>query len=198
MPDTNNNDILRITAKMHWSGGEIQNVFHCQYSGTTQDDVDIMDDLSLDIDASYTLMQAHISSGITCDTIAYYNVTQGRPMGEQSWPALGAFGNSTGEHLAPQLAPLILFSTYTSKSQGRKYLGFMTTNNTNSYGVVDSGPLAAMVNFGVTFLGAIALTVGTVTYGNWNESLTRFSPWVECFAKNRLATQKRRCQGVGS
>lgn len=119
-------------------------------------------------------------------------------MGEQSWPALAGFSNSTGEHLAPQLAPLVLFSTYVSKSQGRKYLPFPTTNNTSNYGEVDAGFLAAMLNWGVTFLGAIALTVGSITFGNYNDSLTRFAPWVECFAKNRLHTQRRRRAGVGS
>jgi hypothetical protein len=198
MPDVNNNDIIRVTAKMHWGGGDIQNVFHCQYSGTTQDDVDFMDDVAIDFDASYTLMYSHISSGVTAETIAFFNVTQDRPMGENAWPALTTFGNTTGEHLAPQLAPLVLFSTYTARSQGRKYLPFMTSNNTSNYGVVDSAPLAAMVNFGVTFLGPIALTVGEVSYGNWNDDLTRFAPWIEVFAKSDLATQRRRRRYAGS
>jgi hypothetical protein len=198
MPDIVNNDIIRVTAKMLWGGGQIQNVFHVEYSGTTQDDVDFMDDVSLMIDTSYMLLQTHVSNAVVTETFAYYNISQDRPMGEQSWPNLAGFANSTGEHLAPQLAPLVLFSTYVSKSQGRKYLPFFTTNNTSNYGEVDATPLAAMVTWGSTFLGSVSLTVGSITFGNWNDNLTRFAPWVEVFAKNRLHTQRRRRASVGS
>jgi hypothetical protein len=191
-------DVIRVTCKMSFSGNDIQNVFHVQYDGVDQLDIDFMDDMNTAIDTYYQDIRPQISSAVTFDTIAFYNVTQDRPMGEQAWATLVAGGNSTGEHLAPQLAPLCLFGTYTPKSQGRKYLPFLTSNNTSNYGSVDSVVLTAMATWAANFLGSTALTTGQVGFGNYNKNLTRFVYWVSAFTKAYLHTQRRRKAGVGS
>jgi hypothetical protein len=198
MASVNLDDIVRVTAKMNYGGGDIQNVFHVKYNGTPQDDVDFMDDVSDAVDTYYSGVVAQISSYVNFGTIGFYNITQDRPMGEQAWPTLTVGGNSTGEHLAAQLAPLVLFGTYTPRSQGRKYLPFLTTNNTGNYASLDSVVLTAIATWAANFLGTTALTVGSVTFGNWNKTLTRWAPWVNAFVQAYCRTQKRRFRDVGS
>jgi hypothetical protein len=194
----NDGDIIRVTCKMRFSGNDIQNVFHVQYDGVPQLDVDFMDDVNTAMDTYYQDINPQISAGVYYDTIAFFNITQDRPMGEQAWASLVQGSNNTGEHIAPQLSPLVLFGTYTTKSQGRKYLPFLTSNNTGNYGSVDTVVLTAMATWAANFLGSTALTTGQIGFGNYNKNLTRFVYWVSAFTKAYLHTQRRRKAGVGS
>lgn len=198
MPNVVVGDVVRVTAKMSYSGGDIQNVYHVQYSGSDIDDATFMSGLASAVDTAHGAVNPQISSTVTYDTIAFFNVTQDRPMGEIAWPVQTVGGNSTGEHLPPQTSPVVLFGTYTPKSQGRKYLPMLTTNNTGNLGSVDSGVLTAMANYAANFIGQVVVGTGYVLFGNYNNTLTRFAPWVTAFVKDVLCTQRRRRASVGS
>jgi hypothetical protein len=192
-------DIVRITAKMSYSGGDIQNVFHVRYTmATPTDDATFMADTADEIDTYYGDINTQISSTVSYDTIAFYNITQDRPMGEVAWPTRTAGGNSTGEHLPPQTSPLVLFGTYTPKSQGRKYLPMLTTNNTGNLGSVDSVVLTALATWAANFLADAVIGGGYIEFGNWNDTLSRFAVWITAFVKDYLHTQRRRSRAVGS
>ena len=193
-----NNDVIRITAKMQIPAGNVQNVYHFRFSGTSGADGDtVLSDIAAALDTAYTEIQPALPSTLTFETIEAFNISQDEPIGEIDWPVLTTGGGS-GQSLPPQCAPLILFGTGSPRSQGRKYLPGVTETETDGGGFITSGFAAALADFALLILGSITTEHGFVVPGNWSKLYARFAPWISAIVQTKLRTQRRRVYQIGS
>lgn len=193
----NDGDIIRVTAKMSWGGSDLQNVYHAQYSGGTQDDATIETALLNSQNALYDHIKSHYPSSFSFDTISIFNVTQDRPMTEEPFPAL-TVGTGSGAMGALQLAPLVKFGTETARSQGRKYLPPIIESIQTEGGTFNSTVLSNLIVYGAAAIVDLVVGTGIIRYGNYNSTLARFAEWTTVIIDDILRTQRRRVQGVGS
>lgn len=193
------NDVLRVTAKMSWSSGtrDVQNVYHLLYSGTGDDDADVVDDIATLLDGAYAEVIGYIPDDFAFETIEVWNLTQDQPVDEVDWPTL-VEGTALTTALPAQLAPLVLFSTNAPRSQGRKYLPFFTEAEATGWGQISAVALAAVADFAADFLADVVFPNGDGKWGNWNKLLSRFAPWLSAAVDTLFRTQRRRVAGVGS
>lgn len=201
MAFTNDGDILRVTAKMSFNSGaaQVQNVYHTQCIFTTaQTDAATHVGVEQALNDAYTNLIARLPDTLDFDTIETWNLTQDRPMIEDTWPSLVA-GTNGGQMCPPQTAPLVLFTTAVARSQGRKYLPPSNEGNVLGGGLIDSLLEASMVDYAADMLIGWTISSGNYgVWGNWNVALARFAVWKAAIIKDRLRTQRRRVPGVGT
>jgi hypothetical protein len=191
-------DILRVTCKFKYSGGDIQNVYHIEVLGTPTDEEEFLDGMLDWLDACYANINDVINDTIAFDSIAIWNLTQDYPVGEYDWPTQTVGQGSGGETLPLQSAPLIRFSTPAPRSQGRKYLyPIMETHSANG-GYISAAAQTVFVDFIADILAAFSAGGATGVPGNWNPTLARFAVWIAGLANTYLRTQRRRVRNVGS
>jgi len=192
------NDILRVVAKMSLNGGDIQNVFHFQVGNADPSvtDANVFGGLNAVLDGAYTTLLPNISTGFSFDSISVYNLTQDYLVGEGPWNTLTVGGAAS--HSPPQNAALVLFSTNTLRSQGRKFLPPMSNALTESDGTITAAGLAAITIWAANFIGTITGINFDGVFGNWNETQLRFAEWIAAIIKDFFATQRRRYVGKGS
>lgn len=191
-----NGDVLRIVCKMSYGTDMQQNVYHALYTGSTELDDTVFDEILDWMDDLYTIINGYVAASVNYDTIEVFCVTQDRPISEDAWPAL-TVGASTYQPLPPQVAALALFPTATARSQGRKFLPSFAENCTVGDGIIDAVPLGQIATYVATaILGRVA-GAGFLTLGNWNPDLARFAEWIAGIASDQLATQRRRRLGYG-
>jgi hypothetical protein len=190
-------DIVRVVARQSYGEDDIQNVYHCRYTGPDIGDDDFVDEVADALDTAHDAYNVVVASSIDYDTIWFWNVTQDRPLGEVAWPTL-TVGGSGADIMPLQTAPLVLFNTAAPRSQGRKYLCPTTETATNAGGVLASPALTALVNYATYILGTMVVGSGTASWGTYNPTLTRFAEFVSAVVRDLLHTQRRRTPGVGS
>ncbi len=193
----NDGDIVRITSKMEWVGSDIQNVWHVKYAGPVVSDAQAVTDISNSQNAIYSLINGRVNGAIQYTTIAVWNITQDRPMGEVSWPTLTA-GAGIGQMSPVQCAPLTLFNTDVARSQGRKYWPPFSEGDIDGGGVLAAGAVSDLLSAIIAILIDAPVGGGVITYGNWNETLQRFAAWVTGVVVDFVKTQRRRYAGSGS
>ena len=190
-------DVLRITAKMSLAGGAIQNVYHVLNFALPEDDSVVFDALAAELDDAYSEYTAYDPDAHLYDTIQMWNVTQDAPIDEQEWPVLTAGGSASD--VAPlQLCGLVLFSTATARSQGRKYYGPFTEAAQSSAGYILAGVVYDLGLIAAHFLTATVAGDAQFAWGNWNNDLGRFASWQSATVQPLFRTQRRRVPGVGS
>jgi hypothetical protein len=196
-------DIVRVTAKMSYStgAGQVQNVYHCILylpTGPAADSV-VHDAIAGALDTAYTYLNTQIRNSLLYDTIETWNVTQDRPMVEADWPVLAAGEASADDPGAPQVAPLVKFTTPAARSQGRKFLPPVIETAINNFGTVTSTLQGFMASYALELLGYIPITdFGTLQFGNYSKTYSRFAPWVNAIVSVIARTQRRRVRGVGT
>lgn len=192
------NDVLRIVAKMSLGIDDVQNVFHakCIIQHGTPTDAQIISDLANTLDTAYDYLDGVQPSDLSYDTISVYNLTQDYFMGEVAWPSLTA--GASASTVPPQCAALVLFNTDTLKSQGRKYLPPFGGGAIDNDGTVTSAVLAYITSWAAEFIGTVIGTYMDVEYGNWNDTKSRWVPWVLAIIRDFFATQKSRYLGAGT
>lgn len=192
------NDVIRVTAKMSRASslGEIQNVYHIRYDGSSVSYETLWDAVATWLDDAYGNIVDEIHPNVHFDTIEMFNVTQDEPVGEDAWPTLTA-GTGASDMLPAQTSPLVLFPTNTARSQGRKFLP-PVGEESQSNGVLLAGVLTSMANYAADLLENIPVGVWSAAVGNYNPTLARFAPWISAIVKDVLRTQRRRVAGVGT
>jgi hypothetical protein len=194
----NNGDILRLEAKMVDDyGTDLVNTFHMQYSGPTEDDVTVFGAARGWLEDMYNTIDVWMPDSTVFESIIGFNVTQGIPLGEEPWLTVTT-GEATGDPLAPQLAPLIRFVTKVAKSQGRKYLPYLTEASSELFGLVSGTTLTSMISYAAQAVQDRVAGEGTMSMGNWNSDLARFAEWTSAIVDTAMRTQRRRFPGVGS
>jgi hypothetical protein len=192
-----NNDILRVTAKFDHAGNELNNVYHVRYVGTGDSDGDVSTEILDWLDDAYTDYADVMTQVTDFTSIDIRNLTQDTDLGDFAWPTL-VDGNATGDSMPLPASPLVLFNTDTTGSQGRKYMPLITELNHLGLGDLSGDVLADLAAYALELLTDRVLTNGTLEMGNWNDTLSRFAPWVEAIVKAWMGTQRRRNKGVGA
>jgi hypothetical protein len=195
-------DIIRVTCKMLLdpSLSEVQNVYHlmCQFTAD-RDDTTVVYGTKNWLDDAYTEIAADIPDNVLFNTIAFWNLTQDRPMDEVVWPTLSNGTCDGAPATEAQVAPLVLFNTQAPRSQGRKYLPPPCETSVGEFGDIEAAFVARLINFIATILdGAELLADNNLIPGNWSKLYDRFAPWISGILQQYARTQRRRVPGVGS
>lgn len=193
-------DVLRVTAKFLVNDiDDMMNVFHAKHMGDDPvPDASAATDLSDRLDGAWGQLNSHISVNVDYVSIEVFNVTQDRPISEDSWFTQTAGGQSTDAQLPAQIASLVTFPTATARSLGKKFLGGFTEVDNENFGVVSSGLLSDMADFVTDLLGSMTIDGELFEWGNYRPLTLLFSPWVSGLIETFWATQRRRRSGVGS
>lgn len=191
-------DVLRIVAKMSWGDADIQNVYHCQTSGSDfGTNLDVLGDIADDIEAVYQVVDQDMPNTITFDTIEGYNVTREEYLGEIGWPQLtNAAGGA--DAMPPQCAPLVLFNTTVPRSQGRKFFPPLTEVNNDTDGTPTVTLLTNLATMAALLLAGVTEGTWSASFGNYRELGEVFIPWIGAQVKDFFATQRRRYLQSGS
>lgn len=190
-------DVLRITAKMSLAGGDLQNVFHVFNYGAGEDNATVFAALAALVDDAYDLIADEFDTSLQFETIHIVNLTAEELVGEEAWPTLTA-GLDTSGILPQQLAPLVLFSTSTLRSQGRKYLPATAYNTLTNTGVLFGTTYTSIAFWAASFLAGVTAGSASFVFGNFNTGTGVFSTWIGAIVESIFRTQRRRVPGVGS
>ena len=192
-------DVMRITVKMSWALSDVQNVYHLQASGVSANSDDtILGEIISDLETAYAQYFSLIDDAFTWDSLSVYNLTQDRFMGEDSFVGLSAGGDTSTYPIPIQCAAMVRFPTGTLGSQGRKFLAGWTVNDLDSDSTLNSTAFNAVSLYAAQMLNGCTGSDWSGDYGNWNDDLVRFVPWVRAIVNQYLCTQRRRRPGVGS
>lgn len=106
-------------------------------------------------------------------------------------------GGDANDRLPNQVAGLV--TGYTDKKRGimKKYLVGVCEDGITA-GLVNAGYLAALQNFGDTWIEPFDLGTYSLTAGLYDEALTTWYPIKATVARTVPATQRRRRAGVGA
>lgn len=192
------NDIIRVIAKMSQGGGDIQNVYHYRIDAIpgTSSNANLLSDLTAHANTAYTEIADRMPDTVLFDTVSAYNLTQDEFVGEGSWTTL-VDGDETTT-LPPQNSALVLFSTDTLRSQGRKFLPPFSRGIAGDDGTIIDTVLADIAAYAADYIGTAVGSHFSGVFGNYNETLVRFAPWATAIVRDFFATQRRRYFGSGS
>lgn len=202
MADTNDGDILRISARMtSVIHGDLVNVYHYRCNpdsgGSLTDAVtlvqagQLMEDLYEDLD------------DVMCEEYSFadinvFNVTQDRPLGSTTWPTL-TDGDLADDPLPSTVAAFVQLPTGFSRVWGRKFFGGLSEVNNTTTGRISSGLQSALADAAATILaGWTSPTSDEWTSVIWS---TKYGDWLELTSAiigNVWATIRRRRIGKGS
>lgn len=194
-----NGDVIRVTARLAHGPDDIQNVYHYLVNGMTADQTDLAGDAVLiaEMDDLYDNLNPIISVDVDYIDIVLQNITAGTPARYRDWTTQTS-GSKIGTLMPGQVAGLALFPSDFSRSQGRKYIGGATEEDSQSPGVPVANYLTALSNFVSDALLIPSLGGGLLYPGNWSPSKNRFASWNGGTVATYWATQRRRRKGVGS
>lgn len=195
----NQNDILRVAARMHLgTHGDLVNVYHFRKSDATpQTDGETRVDLSLWIDELYDEIDNYLSVDLDFIDINYFNVTQDRPLGSGLWPTLVA-GTRTGHPLPAQLAVFLQGNTGYSRNWARKFIGGFSENENSATGFLEALLLSAMAGFAARWLsGPVAAMTGDWDPVVFHYDLNDYREIIEVIIRNVWSTVRRRRAGRG-
>lgn len=192
-------DVVRLTVMCEMGGEDVQNVFYVKnYGSTGVDNSTFLADAVTWLDDCYDNIDALQGNNLEYSTIQAYNMTSGVPIGEDTWDTMTVGGNSTDQEYAKQIAALVRFTTNVARSQGRKFLGGFTELDFDNGGVLSSGLVTALGLFAADVIAGFTSDGQDFEAGNYNDTLTRFAPWLTAIVNTYAAVQRRRASGVGS
>jgi hypothetical protein len=193
------NDILRVTAKMSLGTNDVQNVYHLKVAGDPETQDAVWDGIAAWLEDAYTEVLDCSTGVLHYDTIEVFNITKDEPVSEDAWPSLAAGTGSGSVQSANQVAPIVKFPTLTARSQGRKYLPPFMWGMFSGEGVLSSAALTAITAFAAEILSGVAIDGSSSAFaGNWSPLYQRFATWVSAIVDDVSKTQRRRVRGVGS
>lgn len=191
-------DVLRITAKFSQASQQIRNVYDVIHGGLTQQtDADVWNGVLLWLELAYTFVQPGQTSQFSYDTIDIVNVTQGLPIIEVAWPNLSAGGDVNNDPLPLQIAAVCRFPTNYLRSQGRKFVGGLTENQTQGNGVLIPTTVTAHASYAARIAAGFTVNGDLFVAGADNPSKARFAAFTASIVNDVVGTQRRRKQGVG-
>jgi hypothetical protein len=167
-----------------------------EYTGTGDDDADVVDRVTEWLDTAYDYHDQHMTTQTDFDSIEIRNLTQATDLGTHLWDTLTS-GSGSGDSMPLQTAPLVLFNTGVTGSQGRKFLPLVTENTHIGLGDLSGVLTSDLALWAAEMLVDRVLPNGTLACGNWNKDLLRFAEWTTAQVKSWLHTQRRRNKGVG-
>lgn len=194
-------DILRVSCRLTFEGNEddIVGVYHWGTSGASETDEQTLLNIGLLMDTIYTNVNARMSTEVKYEEINVKNVTQNTVLGDTPFPVLVA-GTLVAEQLPPQIACLVVASTFSPSRQGRKYLGGFTETDNDS-GRLGGALVTACANFGVDYVKT--KVQGGITYrplimSSPDGPLQPVFPLLVAKVITAFRTQRRRTVGRGS
>lgn len=197
MPITSAN-ILRVVAEMSNGANDIQNVYHLRCTVSSDPgDTTVCSEIAAWLDTAYQYMDHVVPNQVTFNGVSVWNESTSTYLGYADFPTLSA-GGATVTGMAPQLAPLVLFNTNINRSQGRKFLPFLGSDQFDDDGSPTSSILTILANVAAALLAGVSGTGWSGEPGNWNVNLSRFAPWATAIVRDIYATQRRRYLNRGS
>jgi hypothetical protein len=199
MAVVNDNDILRVTAKMHGiESGAVENVYTFRWNGIfPAADADVMLHVATYVDTVYSAAAAVIDGNTAFDTIECFNVTQDRPMPIAAWPTMTA-GTGAGANSPEGNAAFLFFRTGQPRVIARKWIGLLPVGALTN-GVINVTPLGTLVSAFSLLLGPDASLDdnGVLTYGVVDKGGV-FRQVVDITGDSSVAYQRRRRRGRGA
>ena len=192
-------DIIRVVARFRLLDTDIMvNTFHMKVlSNTTVDDNAFMDQLALDIDAKYQIVNVDISDELDYLDIDAQNITQNELLTGKPWPVLVS-GADVGALLPTQTCAYIFFRTLRPKTRAAIYLPAYTEDSNDANGAIVA-PARTQLSLMTSALEGGFNGVGfSADYGAYNRPLDRFTPVDQGVVPVRWRTQRRRRIGVGT
>lgn len=193
------NDIVRVTAKLEQGGDDIQNVYHVKNVGSgAVADATFLASAVTWMDDCYDYMDALMGDAVDFVSVEAFNITQGAPIGEDSWDTMTSGGDAANQEYAKQCCALIRFPTATAKSQGRKFIGGLTEALLDNGGVLTGAVTTQLGLMAAEILAGFVSDTQDFEVGNWSASKSRWAPWISAIVNTYNAVQRRRAAGVGS
>lgn len=198
-----NGAILRVVAEFLMPESVIaQNIFYCLFNDTggSNDDQDVVDDLTDWLDNMYTNLITFISDDMALQISTVYI----RDLVGDDWDELGTgiptvTFTDTDTIVPHGVAPLVHAFSTDPDVRGSKYLpGFADTDVTESSisGGAVTALLALCADWVLSYVGAA--TGGDFDPGVWSPTNNAFYKFIDKFVVNgQVAYQRRRKPGVG-
>ena len=191
-------DVLRVTAKMSLENKDVQNVYHYQLTNDGPfTNAEVFNALQADVSFAYAELRDEISNLFSFDTIEVWNVTQDAPIDEDLWQGFFV-GLSNSSRLPRQVCGMVLFNTATARSQGRKFLGGVVEDASNAEGDPDAAMQLAMLSYSAVLLNGATVGGGLLVPGNYRALPERFAAWTSAIVLDTWKTQRRRYITAGS
>jgi len=198
MADLTLGDILRVTAKMHFTAGSaVQNVYNLQFAQSSDPSQEaVADDIGEYLENAYSEVQGRMTNQLIFDEYTVIDVDLDLDVGTSGWPSLTT-GGDVGDPLPAQLAGLVKFKTNFGKHQGRKYLGVFTeTDNSGGYPTV--GLQTDLADFGTAVAGLFYGSSGNGYIYKVYDQVTELGLDVSLIVVPGIwGSQRRRRFGVG-
>lgn len=188
-------DVIQTIVEMTLFGSKVLNVFHLMCIGGGSDP-DVMEDIAVDLDDKYALLQPYLINDLSFDGFVFKNITQNYNMGEAPFITL-TVGAQSAEPLPPGTAALITLRTPVPKTRGRKFIPGIGIGSMSG-GLLTGSLLTEAENFAASMIGGFIGDVNGLVfdYGVTNAVLD-FVEFTEAVVSNVPAYQRRRKQGVG-
>lgn len=191
-------DVLQCTAKMSQAGQTILNIYEVIHAGSVDvADVDALAAVRSWLEAAYAYINGDLSPALTYTSISVVNVTQDTIVGEGTWPGLTAGSDPTADAEPLQVAAVVRFPSNYRGSQGRKFIGGLTEARVGSNGVLTSGTVLDLTNYGGVLLVGFSVGTEPFIYGANNVAKSRFADFQSVIVNSVVGTQRRRRQGYG-
>lgn len=193
-----NNDVIRVTAKMHNGTTDVQNVYHIKANGTGGiNDAAAVTLIKNRLDNMYAELVPQQTDDLIYDSIEIFNVTQDTPLDEVDWPTL-VDGDVVGDQLPTQVAALVRFPTQAARTQGRKYIGGVIEGDNTDGGIPDADILAALQAYAVEMMTSFVAGSGSFLFGCYRDDPERFVQFTTHLVNTVWSTLRRRRLGQGS
>jgi hypothetical protein len=194
-------DLLEV-AIVHTLGpvDEQINVFHMHVAvAGTGTDADLDADLLEYFGDAYALIEHLMPTSMDVQEIRYRNVTDNTPTRYVPWTGTYTGGTSTGEHLPPACAALILYRTGVLKVLGKKYLPTFSEAAQDG-GVWSAGTLGSVGAFGGATDGQVTMPVTNIEleFRVFSRTLGNDYPIIGAQARSQVAYLRSRRFGRGS
>lgn len=192
-------DILRISANMLFEGtDQYSNIFHFQISqNDSASDDNLMEDIALEMDTSYTLVEDDISDDVAFVDVEGINITQDVLLPPKGWPVLTT-GNDPIQALPGQVSACVYFRTLRPRTRASKFMPPYGEDRNESGGVIGATAIARLQQFGDFWVVGLNSLDVKGKFGAYNREFDRFTEAKSAVVPIRFRTQRRRRVGVGS
>jgi hypothetical protein len=192
-------DVLRATFELTSSGGNtVQNVYYWQHVGANPvsdgDFIDECKDVLLD---AYAEIKSDMPSTVAFTRIAFFNVTQDDPIGEEDISGFGT-GDGGATSLPLQVASLVTFTTGLRKSLGKKFFGPHVPGNVTGAGLPSAGLLANLADLATILITDLVANGETFVIGHYRYATSTFVRWLTAIVETLYSTWRPRKPGVGA
>ena len=183
----------------------MRNVHHYEFAGYVPSDTELQEFVDNFDSALKTRLQSRIKSNASVDAYDVRRVDVGDLPTVEFIPTAGAWnGTDTGNLLPSQCAALITFKALTPFPRStRTYVWGLTANALAAGGLVGSGTVTDLTNFGndileISVTGQLNPDKVAVAYSGDPRAVTSWNEVTNVTVTDVWATQRRRRRGVGA